>query len=216
MTDEMVTYYARRAPEYDRVYERPQWRRDVETLSALVPPFFRGRRVFEVACGTGYWTRYAALQALSVHATDVNEDTLVIARARDYGRARVTFGRVDAYTPPADRRTCDAGLAAFWLSHVDLGRSRDFLDAFHARLESGSPVLMFDERSTAARGLPTSRTDAAGNRYEMRSLLGHERFEIIKNFYDREQLAKLFDPYGHGVRYEELDNFWVFSYQVSR
>jgi len=215
MTDDMVTYYARRAAEYDRVYEIPQWQRDLETLGTRVPAFFDGRRVFEVACGTGYWTRYAALQALSVDATDVNEDTLVIARARRYAQATVTFRRVDAYTSPTDQQTFDAGFAAFWLSHVDAGRRRDFLDAFHARLESGSPVLMFDERPTAGRGLRTSRTDATGNRYEMRSLLNGERFEIIKNFYSGEQLEELFSRYGHECSYEELENFWVFSYRVT-
>ena len=111
--------------------------------------------------------------------------------------------------------TFDAGLAAFWLSHVDLGRMPDFLDAFHARLESGAPVLMFDERHTAGRRLPASRTDAAGNRYEMRRLGNGERFEIIKNFYGGEQLEALFSRYGHAHSYEELQNFWVFSYRVN-
>ena len=215
MTDDMVVYYARRAAEYDSVYEIPQWQRDVETLRKRVPTFFDGRRVFEVACGTGYWTQYAALQALGVEATDVNEETLVIARSRHYGRAKVTFSRADAYTPSTDRRTFDAGFAAFWLSHVDAGRWRDFLDAFHTRLERGAPVLMFDERPTAGRGLPTSRMDTAGNRYEMRHLRNGERFEIIKNFYGGEQLGELFGPYGHECSYEELENFWVFSYRTT-
>ena len=216
MTDEMVTYYARRAAEYDRVYEIPEWRRDLEVLRSRVAEFFAGRRVFEVACGTGYWTRYAALQAVSVDAIDVNEETLAIARSRHYPGARPTFARVDAYAMSGDRKTRDAGLAAFWLSHVDLGRMREFLEAFHAHLVPDAPVMMFDERPIAVRGLPASRADPAGNRYELRRLANGERFEIIKNFYDGKVLAEMFGTYGRACSYEDLENFWVFTYRVDR
>ena len=60
MTREMVTYYVWRAAEYDEIYALPQWQRDLETLRRLVSACFEGRRVFEVACGTGYWTQFAA------------------------------------------------------------------------------------------------------------------------------------------------------------
>jgi len=36
-----------------------------------------------------------------------------------------------------------------------------------------------------------SRLDAAGNRYEMRRLASGERFEIVKNFYERVRCDRL-------------------------
>jgi len=113
------------------------------------------------------------LRARDVHATDLNEDTLALARAKIYA-APVTFERRDAYVPHAPEAAprFDAGLAGLWLSHVDLGRMDEFLRAFHSHLGSGAKVMMFDERATAERpNPPASRTDAAGNRYEMRRLL---------------------------------------------
>jgi len=101
-----------------------------------VPAFFADRRVLEVACGTGYWTRVAAGRAKSVHATDVNDDTLALARAKTYA-APVAFERRDAYAPAAGPARHDAGLAALWLSHVDLARMDEFLRALHGRLEPG-------------------------------------------------------------------------------
>jgi hypothetical protein len=54
-------------------------------------------------------------------------------------------------------------------------------------------------------------TDEAGNRYERRRLSSGGRFEIIKNFYTRQELDTMFSAYGREVAYEELENFWVLS-----
>ena len=140
MTQEMIAYYAHRAAEYERVYASPRWQDDLEQIRGRIRAIFAGRRLFEVACGTGYWTRYAAERAGRVHATDVNDDTLALARAKSYG-ASVTFERRDAYAPATGRARFDAGLAALWLSHVDLGRNRS----------GGRPRAGRTRRATATR-----------------------------------------------------------------
>lgn len=170
MTQKMVPYYAERAAEYDHIYDIPPWRHAFKTLQQRVPLFFAGRRIYEVACGTGYWTQYIARHASRVYATDINDTTLAIAHSRSYEQAAVTFQQADAYSPPDVSETFDAGFAGFWLSHVDMGRIHDFLRAFHQRLERGARVLLFDERLSPRRRLPTSRIDAFGNRYEKRQL----------------------------------------------
>jgi ubiquinone/menaquinone biosynthesis C-methylase UbiE len=214
MTQEMVQYYAERAREYDNIYEQPGWQSDIETLKQLIPTFFAGRRVFEIACGTGYWTQYAAQQAVSIYATDVNEATLAVARSRTYTTAQVTFHCADAYTSSGELETFNAGLAAFWLSHVDLHKMGNFLASFHAYLEKDALVLLFDERLTLTRWLSASRTDMVGNRFEMRQLSAGARFEIIKNFYKVSQLREWFSDYGYDFSYKKLKYFWVCSYKV--
>src|SRR2546422_4732624 len=138
MTEEMTRYYARRAAEYERVYEIPAWQPALAELRRRVPAFFVGRRVFEVACGTGYWTAHVATTALEAHATDVNEETLALARARPWARGNVTFERRDAYTKSAAPPRWDAGFAAGWLSHVDLARMGRVLGAVHSPLLPGA------------------------------------------------------------------------------
>jgi demethylmenaquinone methyltransferase/2-methoxy-6-polyprenyl-1,4-benzoquinol methylase len=208
----MISYYARRAAEYERVYQGPRWQDDLAWIRSRVLDFFAGRRVFEVACGTGYWTRLAAERARSVRATDVNDEALALARAKTYA-APVSFERRDAYAPAEGGERFDAGLAALWLSHVDLARMDEFLRAFHSHLEPDAPVLMFDERGGEDRPTPTaSRLDEAGNRYEMRRLVDGGRFEIVKNLFDRERLERLVGPHGTGLAYRELRFFWVLEY----
>jgi demethylmenaquinone methyltransferase/2-methoxy-6-polyprenyl-1,4-benzoquinol methylase len=183
-------------------------------LRTRLPAFFADRRVFEVACGTGYWTRYAAERARSVHATDVNAETLALARAKTTPPG-VTFERRDAYAPAAGPARHDAGLAALWLSHVDLARMDEFLRAFHGRLEPGAPVFMYDELVSDERRTQASRVDDAGNRYEMRRLAGGEqRFEIVKNLLDRDELTRRLAPHATDLVHRELRCFWVLEYRV--
>jgi ubiquinone/menaquinone biosynthesis C-methylase UbiE len=51
--ESMRDYYAQRAAYYERVYLKPERQRDLRTTEARLPSMFVGRRVLEVACGTG-------------------------------------------------------------------------------------------------------------------------------------------------------------------
>ena len=212
MTDEMTRYYAERAAEYDRVYSHPAWARDLPRLGERIEALFPGRRVFEVACGTGYWTERVARVAARVHAEDLSAETLALARRRPYAPATVTLARHDAYVPGIGG--FDGGLAALWLSHVDLARMDDFLAAFHSRLERGAVVFMFDERDAPDRRAPASRVDEAGNRYERRRLAAGGEFEIVKNFFDGDGLARRLVAHGRAFVFEELERFWMLAYRA--
>ena len=113
MTEEMTRYHARRAAEYERVYDIPAWQPALAELQRRVLAFAAGRRVFEVACGTGYWTAHLATTAIAVHATDINGETLALARGRAYPRCNVTFGVHDAYAP-ADRQSLRRAASRQW------------------------------------------------------------------------------------------------------
>lgn len=62
----MHDYYASRAPEYDRVYLKPERQADLDAIRRWLPPLFAGRSVLEVARGTGYWTQYLAPRATRI------------------------------------------------------------------------------------------------------------------------------------------------------
>ncbi|NIP46779.1 MAG: methyltransferase domain-containing protein, partial [Gammaproteobacteria bacterium] len=79
-------YYRRRAGEYERIYEKPERQSDLKRLREIVPALLDGRRVLEIACGTGYWTQFVAERAVSVLATDINDTVLSLARRKAYPR----------------------------------------------------------------------------------------------------------------------------------
>ena len=216
MTQEMTAYYARRAAEYERIYTGPRWQDDLARLRPRVTELFAGRRVFEVACGTGYWTHVAAERARAVHATDLNDDTLAIARAKSY-TAPVSFERRDAYAPAAGPVRFDAGLAGLWLSHVDLARMDEFLRAFHSHLEPGARGA--DVRRARHRGARRPRRSAASTRRATATRCGASRTASASRSSRTSSIARAWRrwsrPHAASVSYRELQFFWLLEYAVA-
>src|SRR5262245_66658469 len=92
-TPHLESYYAKRAREYEQVYEKPERQRELAWLRERIPQLYAGRTVLEVACGTGYWTQYIAPAARHVHASDINEPVLEIAREKGLPAGKATVFR---------------------------------------------------------------------------------------------------------------------------
>ena len=82
----LIEYYTQRAPEYERIYHRPERQPDLRKLEQLVTQAFGGLDVLEIACGTGYWTQHIAKRARSILATDYSGQLDPVAH-RDRPRA---------------------------------------------------------------------------------------------------------------------------------
>jgi ubiquinone/menaquinone biosynthesis C-methylase UbiE len=65
-TDELQTYYSRRAREYELIYEKPERQSDLAQLKRILRSLLASQTVLELACGTGYWTQVIAEKAKSV------------------------------------------------------------------------------------------------------------------------------------------------------
>jgi demethylmenaquinone methyltransferase/2-methoxy-6-polyprenyl-1,4-benzoquinol methylase len=207
-------YYARRAHQYERIYSKPERQADLARLRERIPWIFDGRDVLEIACGTGYWTQYVATRAASVLATDVNEEVLELARLKPFPRDNVDFACIDIYSPEEMSRPFDAGLGAFWWSHVPRQGQARFIEHFHRRLQPGAVVLYLDNRYVEGSSTPLTRTDGHGNTYQTRSLDDGSSYEVLKNIPDESELAGALGDTARGLEYVELDYFWYLSYRV--
>jgi 2-polyprenyl-3-methyl-5-hydroxy-6-metoxy-1,4-benzoquinol methylase len=178
---ELVAYYRRRAGEYEAIYAKPERQQDLALLGKIIPDALRGRRVLEIACGTGYWTARIAPVAASVTAVDLAEEPMQIARSKQYP-GNVRFAAADAYALGPELGQFDAAYAGFWWSHVPHERIAEFLASLHARLEPGAPVLLMDNRYVEGSSTPIAETDAAGNTYQRRRLADGSENRVLKNF----------------------------------
>ena len=207
-------YYARRAPEYEAVYDKAERQSDIARLRNELAETYRGRTVLEVACGTGYWTPYIARHAVRVDACDINEATLAIARTKPVDPARVRFGCADAYALPVASPRHDAAFAGFWWSHVPKERLANFLEGLHAVLAPGARVVCIDNRQVAGSSTPLSRTDAHGNTYQSRVLADGSPHEVLKNFSTPAELQAAVRPYAAAFEVCLYDYYWWLEYSL--
>lgn len=215
MTD-MIGYYAKRAREYEYIYNKPERQGDLRRLENQIAGEFKGLDVLEVACGTGYWTQFASNSAASILAADYNEEVLEIARSKDYRECPVEFLKSDAYELAEVEGLFPAGLTAFWWSHVLRADLPRFLRAFHSKLKNGAHVVVMDNRYVKGSSTPISRTDAGGNTYQERVLIDGSRHEVLKNFPGQSDFAAALDGFGEGLVFEELPYYWIARYKVKK
>lgn len=206
----LAEYYRKRAAEYDTFYADPARQADLAALRDWLAALAHGRRILEVAAGTGYWTAVAAPCAAAITATDINAETLAIAGGRQLG-AHVTLLRADAWNLPQLEGRFDLGMAHLWWSHLRKQERAAFLARFATHLEPGATLLMIDENLVPSVGAPICRRDAAGDTWQRRWLTSGERFEIVKNYPDAVELERGVGQACEDVRVLELKHFWALS-----
>ncbi len=212
--DEMQSYYAARAPYYDDVYDKPERREDIAFLKSHLPAVFAGRKVLEIACGTGYWTQHIATAAAAMTATDAVAQPLDLARGRP-GVGAVRFALADAYDLPESLGAFDAAFAGLWLSHVPVERRGEFLQSLHRHLSPGAKVVLIDNSEVQLKDFPIAEQDAHGNTYQMRRLKDGTMHRVLKNFPSRAELEAMIAGFGVRPAYRDLQNFWLLEYEAA-
>jgi hypothetical protein len=142
-------------------------------------------------------------------------ETLAIAKTRDYPRGNVEFAIADAYAPRAIPGDFDCILAGYFLSHVPRDLVVRFLRSAVDRLAAGSRVVLIDNLYVDDSNLPISRTDADGNTYQDRRLDSGQIFEVLKNFYDGDELKSLVRPFAAKIEVERLTYYWLLWFEVA-
>jgi demethylmenaquinone methyltransferase/2-methoxy-6-polyprenyl-1,4-benzoquinol methylase len=214
VTPSLEAYYAKRAGEYERIYEKAERQDELAWLRDRLPRLFEGRRVLEVACGTGYWTQFISKAAAHVVACDINEPVLEIAREKPVPAGRVEFLRSDAFTLEGVPAGCDAAFAGFWWSHVRRSALGPWLATLSRHLEPGAVVGILDNRYVAGSSSPVTRRDAEGNAYQVRPLITGETHEVLKNFPTALELAETVRPFAREATLEETQYYWLLTFTL--
>ena len=210
----MEQYYSKRAAEYEQIYQKPERQHELEWLRGRIPAIFRDRTVLEVACGTGYWTQYIARTAAKVHACDINDSVLEIAREKPIPKGRVNFFKADAVSLEGVPAGCDAAFAGFWWSHVKKSELAKFVQNLAARLEPGAVVAILDNQYAEGSSTAISRRDAEGNTYQLRHLANGEQHEVLKNFPTADELREAVRPVAREAHLESLTYYWLLVFHL--
>ncbi len=212
----LTAYYAACAPQYDRIYDRPERQNDIRRLRELLTELLAGRRVLELACGSGYWTQHIAQVARSLLAIDSSEELLKLAAVRLRGFSNTALLIDDAFSLANIEGTFDAGFAAFWWSHIPKLHLPAFLDALAAKLQPGALIIFADHRFVEGSSTPLCRTDDEGNTYEQHRLGDNSLHEVLMNYPTRQEIEELIRPRCRLMSFHELNFYWCLSYQLPR
>jgi ubiquinone/menaquinone biosynthesis C-methylase UbiE len=208
----MAAYYAERAAEYERIYHKPERQAELKQLRDFVENTFANTDVFELACGTGYWTEILSRTAASVVATDINEKVLAIARSKPIDRRKTTFRIEDAYDLPIFKKSFTSGLSVFWWSHIPKARLHEFLQGFHRIFSPGARIVFIENNYVEGSSTPISRTDEHGDTYQLRRLDDGSTHEVLKNFPTESELRAAVEDLAVDVQIQFLRYYWTLSY----
>ena len=208
---EMENYYAKRALEYENIYLKPERQEFIEKSRELLKKYFQSRNIFEIACGTGFWTKTISEVSQSICATDLNNEVLEIAKSKKY-QCKVDFLQDDSYKLSSVKGEYDSVYAGFWFSHIPKSRINEFLEVIHSKLPENGLIVFMDNLYVEGNSTPISRIDNEGNTYQMRGLKDNSQFEVLKNFYNEHDLKELFDTYGREISIHCLKYFWILKY----
>ena len=212
----MKDYYSLRAQEYEEIYKRddPVRQDELASLAEAIREAFFDRRVLEVACGTGYWSAVLSSVANHVVAVDASTEMLSIARKKGLPPDKVEFCLGDAYALQSVLGVFDSGLANFWFSHVLKSRISKFLEGFHNRLGSGALVFMCDNVFLPGVGGNLVTRSEGEDTFKVRELSDGSKHEVLKNYYDADQLRAILSPASSDLHIHMGSCYWWVRYRT--
>lgn len=215
---DMVGYYARRAEEYEEVYNHDDLRRRAAQakISRTIRNHLKERHVLELACGTGYWTKSLSHTAKSIVATDINKEVMEVAKKRIF-HCDVTFQQEDIYKFSFDENTFSGGMSHFLFSHIPKSEIHGFLQRFHKVLKPGATVIISDDMQSPLDNPILKPKD--NNTYSERQLTDGSKYLILKNFFNAEELVSHFKEHvPHFTKKNiSMDNYyWYVKYEVPK
>lgn len=211
MNHDLVSYYDKRAKEYEKVYLNPAEHGDLLRAEKIFQDLFAQQRALEIACGTGYWTERIAETATSFHATDINESVIEIARERQ--RENITFAVADMFDLAPDE-LFEGVFGGFIRSHILLQDLDRFLGKFSSLLKPDGTIVFID-------GLPVegtnhdlrniSKTEEFGNTFQTRKLENGTPHLVLKNFPTEDFLVQKLSTIATDISVTSLEYYWIAS-----
>jgi len=218
--ERQLDYYRARASEYDEWFFRlgrydrgpavnQKWHDDVAIVRKALDRFRPNGDLLELACGTGLWTGRLARHADSVLALDGAAEMLAINRDRiDHPNVTFLQANIFQWTP---ERQFDVVFFGFWLSHVPKDKFQSFWNLVRSALKPKGRVFFVDSLpnpEARAKNRPLAKSVAD---LQTRYLNDGRSFEIVKRFFDPDQLSESLASLHWQANIQTTDNFFLYG-----
>ena len=183
--------------------------RETPQLFDVVRRFGHGR-LFDLACGTGYWLPHYAQNCSSITLFDQSSNMLAEARAKTERlgiTGRCTFLCGDFFESSFEPAAYDCVLVGFFLGHLTADQEPSLFESLRRLLAPGGRFLILDSAWTPER----AKFNAKEERQQRRVNSG-TAFEVYKRYCDRTDIEGWTARHGATL---EIEHFGTAFYAVS-
>jgi len=212
MNSDIVSYYKDRAKEYEKIYSKPERQNDLLLAGQILLDIFADKDVFEIACGTGYWTQKISVTAKTILATDINNTVIEIAKSKNYSPAKVDFQTADIFDLTNTNKN-ESLFGGFIWSHIKLQDLNNFIDTVNNLVQSGGTIVFLDNNYVEGSNLPITDKDNSGNTYQTRTLENGSAHKVLKNFPTETFLQQLLTDRATDINFINLQYYWILTYK---
>jgi 2-polyprenyl-3-methyl-5-hydroxy-6-metoxy-1,4-benzoquinol methylase len=215
---DQIAYYRARANEYDEWFYRQGrydrgikfnqlWFDEVVVVKDNLKAIPKVDTILELACGTGIWTQELIELGEQITAIDASKEMIEINQAK-VDSLKVTYQQLDLFSWQSSQQY-DLVFFAFWLSHVPPDRLDEFFSKIYRTVRSPGQVFLIDSRF--------SETSSANNHffrddkeiYQKRKLNDGREFQIVKIYYQPEELIEKLELVGFQAEIFVTDNYFI-------
>lgn len=173
---------------------------------------FFNKEVFEIACGTGYWTQKIAAVAKSVLATDINETVIEVAKSKEFSKGNVVFDVADIFNMTNNAKYENLFGGFIW-SHIKNEDLSNFVNTVNNLVTPGGTIIFIDNNYVAGNSLAITETDDLGNTYQTRTLENGTTHRVLKNFPSKKFIKQLLSGKVADINFISLQYYWILQYK---
>ena len=212
MNSDIVSYYRDRAKEYEKIYSKPERQSDLLLAEQIFRDTFADKDVFEIACGTGYWTQKISATAKNILATDINDTVIEVAKSKNYSPAKVDFQTADIFELTNNNKH-ESLFGGFIWSHIKLQDLNKFIGAVNNLVHSFGTLVFMDNNYVDGSNHPVTDKDDFGNTYQTRTLENGAKHNVLKNFPTEKFIKQLLTGKATDVEFISLQYYWILKYK---
>ncbi|MDF5730920.1 MAG: class I SAM-dependent methyltransferase, partial [Rhizonema sp. PD38] len=217
---EQIAYYRARANEYDEWFYRigrydrgedsnQRWFNEVDVVKQALQKVGQTEEILELASGTGIWTQELLNIGKKITAIDASQEANEINR-RKLGSPNVEYRQIDLFVWEPDTEY-DLAFFSFWLSHVPPELLKSFLTKVYKSVRVGGQVFIIDSRFEPTSTANNHNLNDDGSIYKSRKLNDGQEFQIVKIFYQPDELKNKLTQVGFNAEVKVTERYFIYA-----
>lgn len=217
---QQIDYYRARANEYDQWFYRTgrydrgeelnqRWFDEVAIVKTALHQIEPVEHILELACGTGIWTQELLQKGQQITAIDAVAELIEI-NERKLQSPKVNYQQWDLFTWEPHQEY-DLVFFSFWLSHVPPIELNSFFQKVSRSIRAGGQIFMIDSRFEPTSTAKDHILMNDENIYKMRKLNNGQEFQIVKIFYQPDELNNELVKAKFQAEVKLTDNYFIYA-----